>query len=119
MDCTHPYFTQDGGDRESDPNQHIANMTDGAVAGFKFFLPGCPAKITAVTRGSAHGRLFVSDAPDGSPLAVLEISPSVSWSACQGEVRAALTPKAGKNSVALYFAYRGTGSLDFLSFTLS
>ncbi len=34
----HPYFTQDGEDREENPNQYIANMTNGAVAGFKYFF---------------------------------------------------------------------------------
>ena len=33
----HPVFTQDGEDREECPNQHIANMHDGATAGFKYF----------------------------------------------------------------------------------
>lgn len=33
----HPYFTQDGPDREDSGNQYIANMRDGAVAGFKYF----------------------------------------------------------------------------------
>lgn len=26
----HPYFTQDGEDREDNPNQYIANLRDGA-----------------------------------------------------------------------------------------
>lgn len=34
----HPYFTQDGADRECDPGQYIANFRDGCVAGFKYFL---------------------------------------------------------------------------------
>lgn len=33
----HPYFTQSGKDREDEPDQYIANMRDGAVAGFKYF----------------------------------------------------------------------------------
>ncbi len=38
----HPVFTQDGEDREECPNQHIANMHDGATAGFKYFsMPEC------------------------------------------------------------------------------
>lgn len=32
-----PYLTQDGKDRESGPDQYIANMCDGALAGFKYF----------------------------------------------------------------------------------
>ena len=33
----HPYFTQSGTDREKDGDQYIANMQNGAVAGFKYF----------------------------------------------------------------------------------
>ena len=33
----HPYLTQDGKDREQGSDQYIANMCDGAVAGFKYF----------------------------------------------------------------------------------
>jgi len=36
-ESAHPYFTQEGEDREDNPNQYIANMCDGAVAGFKYF----------------------------------------------------------------------------------
>ena len=33
----HPYFTQTGKDREENGDQYIANMRDGATAGFKYF----------------------------------------------------------------------------------
>ena len=33
----HPYFTQSGGDREGDGDQYIANLQNGAWAGFKYF----------------------------------------------------------------------------------
>lgn len=33
----HPYLTQEGKDREQGSDQYIANMCDGAVAGFKYF----------------------------------------------------------------------------------
>lgn len=35
--AAHPYFTQTGKDREGNGDQYIANMRDGAVAGFKYF----------------------------------------------------------------------------------
>lgn len=33
----HPYFTQEGEDREHNPNQYIADLGHGATAGFKYF----------------------------------------------------------------------------------
>ena len=33
----HPYLTQEGKDREQGSDQYVANMCDGAVAGFKYF----------------------------------------------------------------------------------
>ena len=33
----HPYITQDGQDRECNPQQYIANMRNYSVAGFKYF----------------------------------------------------------------------------------
>lgn len=60
----HPYFTQDGPDREDSGNQYIANMRDGAVAGFKYFAFKDAAEIKVHCTGSANGRLQVSTAPD-------------------------------------------------------
>lgn len=64
----HPYFTQDGPDREDSGNQYIANMRDGAVAGFKYFAFKDAAEIKVHCTGSANGRLQVSTAPDFSML---------------------------------------------------
>ena len=63
-----PYFTQDGPDREDSGNQYIANMRDGAVAGFKYFAFKDAAEIKVHCTGSANGRLQVSTAPDFSTL---------------------------------------------------
>lgn len=45
-------------------NQYIANMRDGAVAGFKYFAFKDAAEIKVHCTGSANGRLQVSTAPD-------------------------------------------------------
>ena len=53
----HPYFTQIGTDREGNPNQYIANMRDGATAGFKLFdLSGVTA-ISATLSCLGSGKL--------------------------------------------------------------
>ncbi len=55
-------------DKEDSGNQYIANMRDGAVAGFKYFAFKDAAKIKVHCTGSANGRLQVSTAPDFSTL---------------------------------------------------
>ena len=66
----HPYLTQDGVDRESDPGQYIANLRDGALAGFKYFdfENFVPTKICVQIRGCAEGTLQVFDAEEGGTL---------------------------------------------------
>lgn len=49
----HPYLTQSGADREDDPDQYIANMTDGAWAGYKYFdFTGDEKEIKVTVRGT-------------------------------------------------------------------
>ena len=75
-----PYFTQDGPDREDSGNQYIANMRDGAVAGFKYFAFKDAAEIKVHCTGSANGHLQVSTAPDFSTLcADIFIKTAVRW----------------------------------------
>ncbi len=70
----HPYFTQSGKDREAGGDQYIANMQDGAVAGFKYFVLGEADKIAVEVRGSADGAMQVSaDADFSRLLANIEI----------------------------------------------
>ena len=62
----HPYFTQTGKDRECDDTQYIANMLDGAVAGFKYFEMGKASRIFVEVRGKAEGVMQVSEKKDFS-----------------------------------------------------
>lgn len=56
----HPYFTQSGGDREKDGDQYIANMTDGAWAGYKYFeFTGKEKTIEVSVCGTAAGTIKV------------------------------------------------------------
>lgn len=109
-DC--PYLTQDGKDRESGPDQYIANMCDGAVAGFKYFDLSETREICVCVKGRATGTLYVCTEEKGEPAAVISISPS-------GEEKnfgAAL--KVSGSRQALFFRFEGKGSFDFVSFTL-
>ncbi|MDR3275972.1 MAG: family 43 glycosylhydrolase [Treponema sp.] len=108
-----PYMTQDGGDREDGPNQHIANFRQGAVAGFKYFQIQDAASITITVRGDAKGLVQVSALPEGKAAANLCIAPQGrDWQ----EFSAPIALETGKT--ALYFSFRGSGSFDFLKFRL-
>ncbi|MFE3105089.1 family 43 glycosylhydrolase [Nocardia tengchongensis] len=106
-----PFLTQTGGDREGAGDQYIANMRDGAVAGFKYFDISEPTTLTLETRGSGRGMVEVSDSLAGPPIATVPVGPDVSCAEARID---ALNPR-----MALYFRYRGTDTIDFHSFTLA
>jgi hypothetical protein len=108
----HPYFTQSGADREENGDQYIANLRDGAWAGFKYFDFDHQSRITVEVRGNAKGALEVSTARGNNPVAHIEIKPSITWT----RFRATLNVSKGKQ--ALYFTYKGSGALDFNAFTV-
>ena len=115
---SHPYFTQEGEDRESDGNQYIANFKDGAIAGFKYFDFKHCTKIVVKVRGTATGSIVVfNELTDNkevnNPWATIEIHPSDTWV----EFSAPMVIEIGTHP--LYFTFEGEGSFDFLSFTLS
>nr|WP_099467508.1 family 43 glycosylhydrolase [Konateibacter massiliensis] len=116
----YPYFTQDGEDRECCPNQYIANMRDGAVAGFKYFSfyhREKDYKITVRIRGNADGRLLVMNEPEGEACAKIliktESNEKKTWRAFTGEAH------IPDGVHALFFCYEGEGSIDFLDFELA
>lgn len=111
-DTRHPYFTQSGADREDTPDQHIANMTNGAWCGFKYFAFDGETRITVTTRGTGDGTLLVSTGKDAAPFASIPITPSDSWTSHT----AAFVPLTGSH--ALFFRFEGTGALDFMDFTI-
>ncbi len=112
IDKTNPYFTQDGEDREDNPDQHISSMNDGSVAGFKYFDLENLSQITVKIRGSAEGTLTVSDELSGNIIAEIPVHPSDDW----GKYCAAAHADNGKT--ALYFTYHGIGAFDFMDFEL-
>lgn len=98
----HPYFTQTGGDREHDGDQYIANMRDGAAAGFKYFAFDGHEKSLSVC-GCGQGMFEVSD----------------------GERLIAAVPVNGSAPIRmqpgvypLFFTYRGGDAADLISFTI-
>lgn len=108
----HPYFTQTGKDRESDGDQYIANMKDGATAGFKYFLLQGLKSVSVEVRGR-EGIMEVSASPRFSRLiAKIPLDASKDYRTFQGMA------DAPDGVSALYFRYVGLGSVDFRAFTL-
>ena len=98
----HPYFTQSGKDREENGDQYIANMRDGATAGFKYFsFDGTERTIRVSGRGK--GRFVVTDGKN-----------TVATVPVGGE--AAFSIEHGVHP--LYFTYQGEDAADFISFVI-
>lgn len=110
----HPYFTQSGDDREGDGDQYIANMTDGASAGFKYFLFNKLNRISVTVRGDAEGEVQIRLGNNDSLLARIEICSSSDFVKYDGEVNENVT-----GTESLCFTYKGKGSIDFKEFELA
>lgn len=109
----HPYFTQSGNDRESDGDQYIANMRDGACAGFKYFSFEGLKSISIVVRGDAEGKMEVYTRDNDVLIASVKIHNSENFVKYDAEVCKKIDGKE-----ALYFTYKGKGSIDFKEFEL-
>ncbi len=108
----HPYFTQEGEDREDNPNQYIANMTDGAVAGFKYFEITDTTKISLTVRGKGRGAFLISESLDGEAVATIPVETCKEWQSFSADING----EAGIR--AFYFKFSGEGAFDFKEFTL-
>ena len=107
-----PYLTQDGKDRESGPDQYIANMCDGALAGFKYFDLSETKEISVTVKGHAEGTLYVRTSENGEAIAEISISPTKELREFSSDIH------VSGNKEALFFVFEGKGSFDFISFTL-
>lgn len=112
QDEMHPAFTQEGEDRECDPNQYISNMREGATAGYRYFQFEKAKQISVTTRGTGNGSFVVRDERFGNVVAEIKIEPSKNWTT----FTAPLNISAGKHP--LYFTYTGEGFADFYKFDL-
>ena len=106
----HPYFTQTGADREEKDDQYIANMQDGAVAGFKYFDLRDTGEICLELSGNGEGEMQISTRLDGEPVVRIPVD------AGKKHLSGKLTIPAGKT--ALFFRFVGSGSVNFHGFEL-
>ena len=109
----HPYITQDKKDGDATARQYIANMRDGAVAGFKYFEITDPTEIGICLNGNGNGEMLVSNTADFKESVHIPISvSSQKWQYFNTEL-----PEIHGNA-ALYFKYEGEGSINFFQFEL-
>ncbi len=109
---SHPYFTQTGEDREGQGDQYIADLQDGAVAGFKSFqMEGC-SRIGAEVSGEGKGSIIVSTGVGEAPICTIPIN----LAGQRGMFYGPCPPQYG--ILPLYFTFRGNGSISFHSFIL-
>ncbi|WP_244192908.1 hypothetical protein [Paenibacillus taichungensis] len=106
----HPYLTQEGEDREGNPNQYISNFRNGATAGFKYFEFDGTNRVGIVTRGNASGTVKLSTEIDGKAIAEIEISSSDQWKRSEGE----MLPLQGV--YPLYYTFEGKGKVRSIEF---
>ena len=107
----HPYFTQEdlsGGP----PIQYIANLTNEAVAGFKYFAFDHIDTVVVWLRGEGRGQLIVSTDIDYSDASAVQVAPACDWKK--------YTVRFERDHVVspLYFTFQGTGAVDMLKFEL-
>ena len=101
----HPYFTQKGMDREKNPNQYIANMTDGSTAVFKYFTLSADRIILCVrARGNGRMKVFA----DGNLLCSIDIK--------KRDRRVSKDIRINCENSEIKMVYEGEKSLDFISF---
>ncbi|PRA09468.1 MULTISPECIES: family 43 glycosylhydrolase [unclassified Paenibacillus] len=109
-DENHPYFTQEGEDREENGNQYIANFQDGATAGYKYFQFAEGNRFRIKIRGEATGKILVTHHLGGEVCASVIITPSEEWQ----NYETAFSPEKGRQPV--FITFQGTGVIDILEF---
>lgn len=106
-----PKIMQDGRDGDEEPG-YIANITDSATAGFKYFDCKSVKKIKIKVRGYASGAFEVKLSWDGPVLASIPVQYTNVWE----EYSADITIPDGIHPI--YLTYTGGGTASLLSFTL-
>ena len=110
MDCRFPRITQDAPDGNHG-FAHIANLRDGAAAGFKYFECDSVCRVSVKVRGNA-GVYQVRTQWDGEVIGEIPVGHSNEWKTFYADINL----PDGIN--ALYFYYHGQGISNLAAFTL-
>ncbi len=110
----HPYFTQNTLDGDEDAIQYIANIKDGATAGFKYFELCGELKFSIEITGHANGVMKISTDSDFAtcfckiPIEIHQKQKKIFSSNCDYTIN--------EQKIPLYFCFSGEGTIDFYSF---
>ena len=113
----HPYITQKGKDRESNPKQYVANVLNGTVIGYKYFeILHNDKPITLTIRGHkfrhARGRILISATQDFAEVhGTLDVNVGIRETQIAGKLHLPL------GNQALYLKYQGSGAVDIIDLT--
>jgi hypothetical protein len=111
MDNRFPKITQDGKDGDTEVG-YVANLMDGATAGFKDFQLAEVKRVRVRVRGYCRGHFEVRTSWDGPSLGKIAVEFTNVWTDYEGSI---VLPD-GVHS--LYFTYVGEGRASLASFTL-
>ncbi len=111
MDSRFPKITQDGKDDDEEIG-YIANLRDGAAAGFKYFDCEGIKKVSIKVRGYCRGAFIVKTSWNGKLLGKIPVDFSNVWREYSADI------KIPDGIQMLYFIYTGEGSASLASFTL-
>ena len=122
MDARFPKITQDGGDYDPElmddlglpkPEAYLANLGNGATAGYREFLCEGTCLKEVRTRGYGQGKIEVRTTWNGEVLGTIEVPAFTNvWTGRTGCVRL----PDGVQSI--YLTFRGFGSISIIDFTL-
>lgn len=111
MDCRFPKVTQDGKDGDEEVG-YVANLRDGAHAGFKYFDCKGVTSVSIRVRGYCKGAFGVKTRWDGEVLGWIPVGFTNEWQKYSADIAI----PDGVHS--LYFVYQGTGAANLASFAL-
>ena len=111
MDGYFPIITQDGRDGDEEPG-YIANMQNGACAGFKYFRCRKVRKVSITVRGYCDGVFEVKTAWNGEALEKIPVQFTNVWTKYTAPV------EIPDGDWPLYFRFSGHGCAQLLSFEL-
>ena len=111
MDSHFPKITQDGKDGDEEMG-YIANMTDSATAGFKYFDCKGIKKVKIKVRGYCNGEFEVKTRWDGPALGKIPVQFTNVWTEYSADIA------IPDGIQAIYITYTGNGRASLASFTL-
>lgn len=106
----YPYFTQNGKDRNDNPDQYIANFSNGSIATFRYFNLKNTSSIELEVKGKAKGIIKI--------YSLNKLIGEINLSINRKKEKFKMNTKDLESYADLTIKYYGKGHFDFYSFTL-